>query len=148
MPYIVTTDGQHYHKTFPILRYISHNLGRYAGRNEEEAQVVDASADIIIEWISKCVGALMSGNECLLVNYKENYMPIQLELWNTILSQKKGPYILDDEVSYADFSLYHILESDNKEMGFDVDKYPNIQAFADAIEARPNISKYFATGRE
>lgn len=91
----------------------------------------------------------MGGDKALPKSYKEEYLPQQLELWNTILSnRKKGPYILGDEVSYADFGLYHILESDNKEMQFDVDKYPKIQAFAHAIEARPNIVKYFAAGRE
>lgn len=38
VPYIITAAGQHYNKTYPILRFVSRKLGKFAGRSDEEAQ--------------------------------------------------------------------------------------------------------------
>lgn len=128
------------------MKYISLKLGKYAGSNNEEFQLLDAYSDVISDWVAKWVSALFSGDEALLKSYKKEYLPQQLELWNTILSDSISPYILGDEISYADFALYHIL-GDNDDLKSNDVKYPNIEVFLDAVRARPNISKYFAAGR-
>jgi glutathione S-transferase len=145
MPYI-TIDGKYYGKTLPLLRLISHKLGKYGGRNEEEAHLVDAYTDIVMDWAGKWAEALFGSNaEEALKTYKETTIPEFMNTFEDILSDTEGPYLLGQEISYADFALYHLLEDDGS--AIDASTHPRLTAFVQAIENRPNIKAYLATDR-
>lgn len=149
LPYI-TVNGQYYGKTFPLNRFIARTLGQYEGKTEADRHLVDSCADIINDWIVKWAHCTFHAyNEEEFQQYKEKYVIKQYKVWNDILSDRpQGRYILGEEISYADLALYHILEEDNEEMVFKSDKYPHIVALIEAIQNRPNIKKYLATGRK
>lgn len=146
MPFI-TLDGKYYGKTVPLMRFISKKLGKYQGENDDEEQLLDSYTDIIMDWAGKWAGAIFGNNEETLKSYRAEYVPQSHKTWDDILSDvTSGPYLLGDRISYADFALYHILEDDN-EAQVDATSYPHLAAFVQAIQARPNLSKYLATDR-
>lgn len=146
----ITVDGQYYGKTFPIIRFIARKLGQYEGKTVADNHLVDSCSDLINDWIVEWVHCTFyPNNEQEAQQYKEKYVIEQYKLWNDILSDcTEGPYILGQEISYADLALYHVLEEHNEEMVFESDKYPHIVVLIEAIQNKPNIKKYFATGRK
>lgn len=147
MPFI-TIDGKYYGKTVPIMRFLSKKLGKYEGANDDEAQLLDSYTDVVMDWVGKWAGALFSNSEETLKSYKEEYAPQAYKTWNDILSDvTSGPYLLGDKITYADFALYHALEDDS-DAKVNAESYPHLAAFTQAIQARPNLNKYFATGRK
>lgn len=147
MPY-VTIDGKYYGKTAPVLRFLSHKLGKYEGDNEDEAQILDAYTDMMNDWIYKWVKTI-TGNptEELLTTYREETCPDIFKTWDNILSDTKGPFLLGDKISYADFNLFHMLEDDTT-IKLSGETYPHLTTFVEAVSNRPNLKKYLATDRK
>ncbi|KAI8062831.1 glutathione S-transferase [Gilbertella persicaria] len=149
MPYI-TIDGKYYGKTAPIMRFISKKLGKYQGKDEDEAQLVDAYADSLLDDIFRWVAASFGGIEQLTKKYNNTDRPQSLQSYEQVLGGNQGPYLLGEEVSYADFLLYHYLEDD----GFVFEAsdlkstHPHLATFIEAIQSRPNLKKYLATDRK
>ncbi|RCI04010.1 hypothetical protein CU098_011149 [Rhizopus stolonifer] len=149
LPYI-TIDGKYYGNTAPIMRFISKKLDKYQGKDEDEAQLVDAYADTVTDDITRWAAANFRGIEQLTQKYNEVDRPQAFETYERILGSKPGPYLLGEEVSYADFFLYHYLEDDASafEASDFKSTHPHLAAFIEAIQNRPNLKKYLATDRK
>lgn len=143
MPYI-TVDGKYYGKTVPVMKYITQKLGgQYEGRNEDEVQLLDAYTDSIMDWMNNYVTYAFRDGDA--DTYLNKQAPEAYKTFNDILSDVKGPYILGDYISYADFLLYHVIEEEPTEVT--AENYPHVYEFIQAIENRPNLKKYLATDR-
>ncbi|KAG2203403.1 hypothetical protein INT47_010101 [Mucor saturninus] len=146
LPY-VTIDGKYYSKTAPLLRFFSNKLNKYEGSNADEIQLLDAYADMIMDWSTKWAGTVFgSFTEAFSKTYKEEIGPTYYKSFNDILSDTKGPFLLGETITYPDFALYHIMEDDSN-VTFDAKAYPHLDAFVDAIRNRPNLKTFFATDR-
>lgn len=146
MPYI-TVDGKYYGNTVPIMRFISKKLNKYQGENDDEEQVLDAYSDKLMDWAARWGNALFLADETVLAKYKEEQVPQQHKAWDEILSDKSGPYLLGEKITYADFVLYHLLEDDS-DAKVDAEAYPHLTAFVQAIQARPSLVKFLSTDRK
>ncbi|KAI8091460.1 glutathione S-transferase [Gilbertella persicaria] len=129
----------------PTLPYITID-----GKDEDEAQLVDAYADTVTDDITRWAAANFRGIEQLTQKYNEVDRPQAFETYERILGSKPGPYLLGEEVSYADFFLYHYLEDDASafEASDFKSTHPHLAAFIEAIQNRPNLKKYLATDRK
>jgi glutathione S-transferase len=113
------------------------SLGKYGGANDDEAYEVDAFADLVADFrLAWYLGNW--GDEKAKKMYEEEKRERFLTSINRYLTKTSGPYILGNEPSYADFSLLGIL-LDAKP---DIDAYPHIKIFTEAIKARPGVAKY------
>ncbi|KAI7890511.1 glutathione S-transferase [Mucor mucedo] len=147
MPFI-TIDGKYYGKTFPTMRYLSKKLNKYEGSNDDETQLLDVYTDIVGDWTLKWSASSFGAfTEEASKNYKENIRPQFHNTFNDILSDTKGPFLLGENISYADFALYHILE-DDIEGEVNVKTLPYLSAFFEAVQNRPNLKTYLATDRK
>jgi glutathione S-transferase len=146
MPYL-SVDGKYYGKTLPIMRFISHKLGKYEGRNDEENQLLDAYSDAIMDWAFRwAIASFNDPTEEQKQNYKDNVAANAYKLFEDVLSDTEGPYLLGENISYADFVLYHMMEDDGS--AINAVSQPYLSAFVQAIQSRPNMKKYLATDRK
>ena len=62
---------------------------------------------------------------------------------------KTGPYILGENVTYADFVIYQILHDENltKDGSVGLKDYPRLTQLLDAVESRPNIEAFLQSDR-
>jgi glutathione S-transferase len=100
---------------------------------------VDAFADLVTDfrnvwWLGS------SGDDKAKQIYAEERLPRFLTSISRYLAKTNGPYILGNEPSYADFSFLNIL-LDAKP---DIDEYPHIKTFTEAIKARPGVAKFLS----
>ncbi|KAJ6124199.1 hypothetical protein N7471_011516 [Penicillium samsonianum] len=127
----------------PILRYLSRDLGAYDGNTNWEKYLVDAVADIYIDWRSQWVANLKEVTE----PYKKDYAPKYYDLLAQYYSDVDGPYLLGDTVTYADFAVYQSIDNDTRTGTIPATLPPALTKLVEAFEARPNISAYIELHR-
>ncbi|RGP81241.1 glutathione s-transferase p 10 [Fusarium longipes] len=122
----------------PILRFLSRELGKYDGQTSEDKYLVDAVADIYIEWRAGWASNLSNASE----DYKNKTVPKYYELLEKYYSDREGPYLLGDEVSYADFAVYMSIDNDTRTKTIP-SKIPDVLLkLKETFEKRPNIAEY------
>ncbi|KAF9768019.1 hypothetical protein IL306_014736 [Fusarium sp. DS 682] len=122
----------------PTLRYLSRDLGKYDGQTNEDKYLVDAVADIYIDWRSEWVACLSGPTE----EYKEKFLPKYYDVIAQYYSDREGPYLLGNEISYADFAIYQSIDNDTRTKTLP-SKIPEVLLkFKEVFEARPNIAEY------
>ncbi|EED19360.1 glutathione S-transferase, putative [Talaromyces stipitatus ATCC 10500] len=126
-----------------ILRYLARELNDYDGQTSLEKYVVDAVADIYIDWRSQWVANLMNASE----DYKNKSTPKYYSILSHYYSQHDGPFLLGDRITYADFAVYQSIDNDEK-TGTLPETLPSVLvAFKKAFESRPGVKAYLESGR-
>ncbi|PYI05162.1 hypothetical protein BO78DRAFT_398345 [Aspergillus sclerotiicarbonarius CBS 121057] len=127
----------------PILRYLARDLGRYDGETNWEKYLVDAVADIYIDWRAEWVCNLIKKSD----KYKDELAPKFYKLVAQYYSDTEGPYLLGDKVTYVDFAVYQIIDNDRR-MGTAVETLPvSLARLQEAFEKRENIAGYLAENK-
>lgn len=122
----------------PILRFLSRDLGKYDGQMNEDKYLVDAVSDIYVDWRSQWVANLKGATD----EYKNEFLPKYYDLIAKYYSDREGPYLLGDEVSYTDFAIYQSIDNDTRTKTIP-SKIPDVLLkFKEVFEARPNIAEY------
>ncbi|GKZ16507.1 hypothetical protein AbraIFM66951_000262 [Aspergillus brasiliensis] len=127
----------------PILRYLSRDLGRYDGETSWEKYIVDAVADIYIDWRSEWVSNFMHPSE----KYKTESTPKYYALVGKYYAETEGPYLLGEKVTYADFAIYQIMDNDRRTGTIVEDLPQSLVRFMDVFEKRENIAALIEEGR-
>ncbi|KAI8331699.1 class gamma glutathione S-transferase [Chlamydoabsidia padenii] len=149
MPF-VEIDGKVYNKTVPALRYLSKRLGKYRGANDEEEYLLDVVSDIFRDHFGSYGPLFKSTDKEKLQEHFEKDTIKYLAAYDTIYAQNKtGPYVLGENISYADFLVYHMIDDDNFALRDHYDliqkDYPNVANFIQAFTQRPNLVNYFSS---
>ncbi|KAH8822040.1 putative glutathione S-transferase [Xylogone sp. PMI_703] len=127
----------------PILRYLSRELGSYDGETSLEKYVVDAVADVYIDWRSKWVANLSKPTD----EYKDKTVPEFYNVISKYYSEHGGPFLLGDKVTYTDFAIYQSIDN-NEKTGAQPATMPDVLVkFRKAFEERPRVAAYLASGR-
>ncbi|KAF7885682.1 uncharacterized protein EAF02_004191 [Botrytis sinoallii] len=142
IPVVEMPDGKILTQSYAILRHWSRLLGAYDGKNEDEKYWADAICDIVID-------SFFSDNQ--KEDYPKHQQGDQKKYLNAIETHlkgselsKKGPFIIGNEITYADMVLYQLLhdESLTKDGRKGLKEYPRLVQLVDAVEDRPNIKKF------
>jgi glutathione S-transferase len=58
---------------------------------------------------------------------------------------RRGPYIIGNEVTYADLVLFQLLHDENliQDGRKGLKEYPRLTALVDAVQNRSNVKKFF-----
>ncbi|OOF96444.1 hypothetical protein ASPCADRAFT_506122 [Aspergillus carbonarius ITEM 5010] len=122
----------------PILRYLARDLNRYDGETNWEKYLVDAVADIYIDWRSEWVSNLMNKSD----TYKEEHAPKYYKLIAKYYADTEGPYLLGDKITYVDFAVYQSIDNDRR-TGTLVAELPQVLVrLQEAMEKRENVAEY------
>ncbi|KAL7791502.1 glutathione S-transferase [Trichoderma ceciliae] len=127
----------------PILRYLSRDIGRYEGETNHEKFQIDAVSDLYIDWRVRWVEGLSGVTD----DYKNNFVPQYYSVISKHYSENKGPYLLGDKISYADFAVYQSIDNDERIGALPSELPEAVQKLREAIEARPNIAAYIEESR-
>ncbi|KAI8084993.1 class gamma glutathione S-transferase 2 [Halteromyces radiatus] len=141
MPY-VEVDGKTLAKTVPTMRYLARKLGKYMGSNDDENYILECVADSVRDHFGTWVVLVRCDDQEKLKEHFEKDTIKYLGIYDTIYGRNEGPYILGEEISYADFLVYHMLDDDFIALKH-VEDYPNVAKFVKAFTKRPNLAPYF-----
>ncbi|KAG0164401.1 hypothetical protein DFQ28_010527 [Apophysomyces sp. BC1034] len=133
-------EGRRIGKTVPIMRYISKKLGKYQGSNDEDCQLLDALSDAAMDWVRLNAFAMYHGTEAQKKEHKEKTVPKYLGIFEKAYTERDGPYILGQEISYVDFIVYHRISEENA----DYKAFPHVKAFMKTFAERPNLKKHLS----
>ncbi|CAO0796550.1 unnamed protein product [Mucor circinelloides] len=143
LPFI-ETNGQKFVKAPAIMRYISTKLGgKYHGSTPEENQLLDVVAELNDVWFEHLKNSFF-GSEEMKVKYANETLPAQISLFEKYYSDREGPYLLGEKLTYADILVYHMIDDGGARSKLDGDA-PHLLKFVEAFEERPNLKKYFAS---
>jgi glutaredoxin len=147
LPFI-TINGKYFGKAIPTMRYISNKLGMYVASNDEDTQLVDSYADIVMGWVDRWANAYFwNPNDETIKKYETVQIAEAYTDFENILATRKGPYLLGETITYPDFALFHMMEEDDT-VADKTSTHPNVDAFIKAMQNRPNLKQYLATDRQ
>ncbi|KAH8892891.1 glutathione S-transferase [Thozetella sp. PMI_491] len=122
----------------PILRFLARELGRYDGETSMEKYLVDAVADVYIDWRFQWVANLKGATD----QYKNEYLPEYYSILGQYYSDHPGPYLLGNKITYADFAIYQSLDNDQRTRTLPAVIPDPLSKLKEAIEGRPNLAVY------
>ncbi|KAF5025836.1 hypothetical protein F66182_2058 [Fusarium sp. NRRL 66182] len=126
----------------PILRFLSRELDSYDGKTNQDKYLTDLVSDIYVDWRAHWVTNLMGPNS----DYKEKTTPAYYEHVGKYYADREGPYLLGNEVSYADFAVYMSIDNDTRTGTLPATLPESLDKFKTAFEARPNIADHIKQG--
>ncbi|KAL4750347.1 hypothetical protein BDW72DRAFT_113873 [Aspergillus terricola var. indicus] len=158
--------GEIYTQHIPTLRFLARELGAYDGETSHEKYVVDAVADIYIDWrvrISSslaCLHRSQAGDKLTWTvarqsqwvaslkgatdEYKNSVVPKYYRILGQYYSERAGPYLLGEKITYVDFAVYQSIDNERRTGTLPETLPESLVKLQEAIEARPNIKEYIA----
>ncbi|KAL4794759.1 glutathione S-transferase [Aspergillus venezuelensis] len=130
--------GGIYNQHIPTLRFLARELNAYDGETNKEKYIVDAVADIYIDWRSQWVASLKGAS----AEYKDTVVPKYYKVIGQYYSETAGPYLLGDKATYADFAIYQSIDNERRTKTLPAELPESLVKFQEAFEARPNIKDY------
>ncbi|KAJ3537608.1 hypothetical protein NM208_g4449 [Fusarium decemcellulare] len=127
----------------PTLRYLARELGQYDGETSLEKYTVDAVADVYIDWRYNWVANLKGVTK----EFKDDFVPWYYDVITKYYSEKDGPYLLGDKITYVDFAVYQSLDNDKRIGSSPAKLSAPLLKLKEAIEARPKIAAYLKENR-
>lgn len=113
----------------PILRYLARELGQYDGVTSADKYLVDAVADVYIDWrvsvdafeILSCVPILtltkynwVTQLKAVTEEFTNKFLPWYYRVITKYYAERDGPYLLGDKITYVDFAVYQSLDNDER----------------------------------
>ncbi|KAL4764811.1 glutathione S-transferase [Aspergillus foveolatus] len=132
--------GEVYTQHIPTLRFFARELGAYDGETSHEKYIVDAVADIYIDWRSQWVASLKGATD----EYKNSVVPKYYRILGQYYSERPGPYLLGEKITYVDFAVYQSIDNERRTGTLPETLPESLVKLQEAIEARPNIKEYIA----
>ncbi|KAL4777710.1 glutathione S-transferase [Aspergillus nidulans var. acristatus] len=140
--------GEVYTQHIPTLRFLARELGAYDGETSHEKYIVDAVADIYIDWRlawtmarqSQWVANLKGATD----EYKNSVVPKYYRILGQYYSERPGPYLLGEKITYVDFAVYQSIDNERRTGTLPETLPESLVKLQEAIEARPNIKEYIA----
>ncbi|KAH0490738.1 hypothetical protein TgHK011_002194 [Trichoderma gracile] len=126
-----------------ILRYLARDLGSYDGETNYEKFQVDAVADVYNDWRTQWVASLGGVTD----EYRNKVVPEYYNVITQYYSANKGPYLLGDRITYADFAVYQSIDNDERTGTLPAELPEAVQKFREAFERRPNVLAYIEANR-
>ncbi|KAJ4329319.1 hypothetical protein N0V84_000214 [Fusarium piperis] len=127
----------------PILRYLARELGQYDGETSVDKYLVDAAADVYIDWRSNWVPQLKGVTK----EFTNEFLPWYYGIITQYYAEREGPYLLGNKITYVDFAVYQSLDNDQR-IGANPPKLSGpLLKLKEAIEARPKIAAYLKENR-
>ncbi|KAL4910385.1 hypothetical protein BDW74DRAFT_51506 [Aspergillus multicolor] len=133
-------EGKIYTQHIPTLRYLARELGAYDGETSFEKYIVDAVADVYIDWRSQWVAALKGASD----EYKNKVVPDYYKVVGGYYAERGGPYLLGNRITYVDFAVYQSIDNERRTGTLPESLPESLVKLQEAIEARPNIKDYIA----
>ncbi|KAL4784374.1 hypothetical protein BJX76DRAFT_221107 [Aspergillus varians] len=131
-------NGSTYTQHIPTLRYLARELNAYDGETSQEKYIVDAVADIYIDWRSQWVASLSGATP----EYKNTVVPKYYNLVGQYYADRAGPYLLGEKITYVDFAVYQSIDNERRTGSLPETLPESLVKLQEAIEARPNIAEY------
>ncbi|RGP74631.1 glutathione s-transferase p 10 [Fusarium sporotrichioides] len=110
----------------PILRFLSRELGKYDGQTNHDKYLAG--------WASNAGKASE--------DYKNKTVPKYYDLLEKYYSEREGPYLLGDEVTYVDFAVFMSIDNDTRTKTLPSKLPDALLKLKQAFETRPNIAEY------
>ncbi|KRZ78035.1 putative splicing factor, arginine/serine-rich 7 [Trichinella papuae] len=125
-----------------IMRHLGRRFGLYG--NADEMTYVDVIyegiVDLRLKYARLIYGDFCNESKCKFVN---EVLPVELARFEKLLTGKK--YILNDEITFADYALVEILDVLLVLSSTCLEKFPALKTFHAHFMDRPNLKKYLSS---
>eukprot|EP00160_Parvularia_atlantis_P021516 Unigene9361_Nuclearia_a/m.28571 Unigene9361_Nuclearia_a/g.28571 ORF Unigene9361_Nuclearia_a/g.28571 Unigene9361_Nuclearia_a/m.28571 type:complete len:218 (+) Unigene9361_Nuclearia_a:82-735(+) len=143
---IVTIGGRVYTEHIATCRYIARRLGLY-GQDAEADYYTDKIADAYVDWRNSWV-KIFGLDDAGKAKRLAEEMPQHAQVFESFLGMREGPFFGGATFTFADAAVFQIMHDEIK-FGATIaaDKFPRLNAFYEAVKARPNVAAYLASPR-
>lgn len=146
---ILEVDGKQLPGSGPIARFLAEKYG-LAGRDDFENGVIAGVIDTANDFRVKMMAVIFESNEerkaKLLKVLEDEDIPTFFGIFERMIMENKDAsnagWIIGPSVTYADFTIYWILEYLLKICPSCLDKFPNVLKLNTSVEILPNIAKW------
>ncbi|KAI8150065.1 hypothetical protein BJV82DRAFT_528810 [Fennellomyces sp. T-0311] len=144
VPVVDFGDGQFHGSSVPLMRLLCKKLGKYGANNDQDEYFLDCAADFSTDWHLTAGKTLFSRDDpANRENYLNNSAEKHYSRFNRVYGLRGGPYILGNEITYVDFLVYHIIDSDARNgCGQLLEKYSHLSHLVETFKQRPNLKDY------
>jgi len=136
-----------------INRYLAHKFQKAGlmGANDKEAAYIDMIYEGTVD-LRRPYATMIYSTEFTDADKKkflEETIPSELEKFEKLLASKDhgDHYFNGKNISYADYSVFEIIDAFLTLCSKVLDKCPKLKAFHDRVAARPHIKAYLASDR-
>ncbi|KAI5461015.1 glutathione S-transferase [Mariannaea sp. PMI_226] len=140
---VLEYNGKILRQHLSILRYLSREIGSHEGDTSFEKYIVDAVADVHNDWRVQWVANLGKVTD----EYKNEFVPKYYRILDDYYSERGGPYLLGDKITYADYAVYQSIDNDQRTGTLPATLPGSLKKLVEAVEARPNIAAYIKEGK-
>lgn len=142
---VLEYKGQLLSQHLPIIRYLARELNSYDGETSVEKHIVDVVSDIYVDWRAQWVANIKGPSE----EFKNETVPKFYSIVAQYYDDRKGPYLLGERITYADFAIYHAIDNNERIGANSADhKLPaSLLRLKETVEQRPRLSAYIAEGK-
>lgn len=149
VPTLTSSDGAVVGQAVAALAYAGKRLG-YAADSDEDWAVLDQAALDAADFISELSNPAEDMFACNFPTCTPGVS--RAEMWfNYLEGRVAGPYLMGDDVKFADFEVYTALTLWSKMHGQEADdmlaNYPKLTGLVEAVGSRPNVAA-FVEGKE
>ncbi|KAG7461564.1 hypothetical protein MATL_G00192370 [Megalops atlanticus] len=123
-----------------ILRYLGRKHGAY-GKDENEAALIDMMNDGVEDLRVKYLRMIYHEYEAGKDQYIKD-LPGHFAKFDAFLSRNKSGFLVGDQISYADYSLFEVLLNHQVLCSSCLDSFPALKAFAKNMASRPKIKAF------
>ncbi|KAI5455891.1 glutathione S-transferase [Mariannaea sp. PMI_226] len=118
-------------------------IGSYEGDTSFEKYIVDAIADVHNDWRVQWVANLDKVTD----EYKNEFSPKHYQILDDYYSERSGPYLLGNKITYANYAVYQSIDNDQRTGTLPATLPASLKALVEAVEGRPNIAEYIKEGK-
>jgi len=148
LPLLQTPEGDNFVQSKAIIRHLAR---KYKLNLEDLGESVLTGVDMAaegVEDIRSKYGRMVNSptySQADLDEYRKEWYPTRLKAFEKAM---RGDYLLGDRISYADLTLWDIVDSHTEWLGAEpLAAAPKLQAWFSRVAARPNIAAYLASER-
>lgn len=102
---LVKIGDKSYHAVSPTIKHWAKKIGKYLPRGDDEEYFVDQIIDAIADWRAN-TRVMFGTDEAAKDVYKKDTLPKFVKAFDVFYGKHSGPYLLGQEITYADFTVY------------------------------------------
>nr|AYN44477.1 glutathione S-transferase S4 [Brachionus calyciflorus] len=150
LPYLEVTSGSQklvLTQSTSIARYLAKKF-KLAGRNDEEAAIVDMYADqvsdVLAEFAKTARESDANKKKEIEQKIENEIMPKNLKLFEARIAESRSGYLVPSGLTWADLYLFNLLEMLGEKRVMVLEAFPNLKGLDQKIRNNPRMAAYLA----
>eukprot|EP00741_Cyanophora_paradoxa_P020646 tig00021281_g19927.t1 len=146
LPQFIDVDGASWVQSGAMLRMLARRH-KVIGSTEKLQMIADVAADGVEDMRREYLKTIYGDYDGTIEALKKEGMPKWYGHFENMIKRNGGEFLAGAEITYADYSLFDMLENWSRINAQHLDAFPTLKAYHARMAARPKIAAYLASGR-